>query len=85
MRDEVLEDDLLNVAVAIVQLGDRLERRHALLLGLADPDEDPARERDLQFAGGRDRLDPPGRMLCRRPGVDRLHQPLGDRLQHQPL
>ena len=39
---------------------------HPLLLGLADADQDPAGERDLQLAGGRDRLDPPRRMLGRR-------------------
>ena len=56
VRDEVLEDHLLDVAVAAVDLGQRLERRDPLLLGLADPDEDPARERDPQLAGGLDRL-----------------------------
>ena len=54
--DEVLEDHLLDVAVALVDLGQRLERGDPLLLGLADPDEDPARERDPQLAGRLDRL-----------------------------
>ena len=49
---EVLEDHLLDVPVLGVHLGERLERRDALLLGLADADEDAARERDLQLAGG---------------------------------
>ena len=31
--------------------GQRLERQHALLLGLADADQDPARERDRELAG----------------------------------
>ena len=35
--------------------------------------------------GRLDRLQPPRRVLGRRAGVDRLHQPLGDRLEHQPL
>ena len=77
VRDEVLEDHLLDVTVALVQLGELLERRDPLVLGLADPDQDPARERDPQLAGGRDRLDPPRRVLGRRARVDGLHQPLG--------
>ena len=36
VRDEVLEDDLLQV----VEAGERLERRHPVVLGLADADED---------------------------------------------
>ena len=46
VRDEVLEDHLLDVAVPRVHRGERLERGDALLLGLADADQDPARERD---------------------------------------
>ena len=79
VRDEVLEDDLLDV----VEPGERLERRDPLLLGLADPDEDPARERDLQLAGGADRVEPRLRVLGRRALVG---DEVGvDRLQHQPL
>ena len=63
----------------------RFQRFDALLLGLADAHEDAARERDPQLARSRDRLQPPCRMLGRRAGVHRLHQPLGDRLEHQPL
>ena len=84
VRDEVLEDHLLDVPVPRVHRGERLERGDALLLGLADADEDPARERDPQLAGGLDRRQPPGRMLGRRAGVHGLHQPLRHRLQHQP-
>ncbi len=83
--DEVLEDHLLDVPEAALQSGQRLERGDALLLGLADADEDPAGERDLQLPRRRDRVEAHPRMLGRRPGVDGLHQPLGDRLQHQPL
>ncbi len=83
--NEVLQDHLLYVAVSGVRGGERLDRFDPLLLGLADPDEDPARERDLQLAGRLDRLQAPGGMLRRRAGVDGLHQPLRDRLQHQPL
>ena len=55
----------------------------ALLGRLADPDEDPARERDLQLAGGADRVEPLRRVLGRRALV---HDQVGvDRLEHQPL
>ena len=49
---------------------DRLEGCDALFLGLADADQDPGGERDLQLAGQADRLQPLRRMLGRRPGVD---------------
>ena len=50
---------------------------------LADADEDPARERDPQLAGGADRLQPPRGMLRRRALVG---DEVGvDRLEHQPL
>ena len=83
--DEVLEDHLLQVAVACVDLGQRGQRGHALLLGLADPDQDPAGERDPQLAGGGDRLQAPRWVLGRRTGVDGLHQVFGHRLEHQAL
>ena len=65
--------------------GECLERRDPLVLGLADADEDAARERDLQLARGADRLKAPGRVLRRRPRVDGLHQSLADRFEHQSL
>ena len=68
-----------------VGCGDRFERFHALLLGLPDPHEDAAGERDPQLAGRADRLQTPGGVLRGRSRVHRLHQPLGDRLQHQAL
>jgi hypothetical protein len=68
--DVVLEDHFLDVAVALVQLGQSRERGHPLVLGLADPNQDPARERDLELAGGRDGLDPSGRVLGRGALVD---------------
>ncbi len=58
---------------------------HALRLGLADADEDAAREGDLQLAGRADRLHAPRRVLGGRTRMHRLHQPLGDRLEHQSL
>ena len=82
---EVLQDHLLDVPVLGVHRGERLERFHALLLGLADADEDAARERDPQLARRADRLQAPRRVLGRRARVHGLHQPLGHRLEHQPL
>ena len=43
VRDEVLQDDLLEVAVAVVDVRQSFERFDALVLRLADADEDPAR------------------------------------------
>jgi hypothetical protein len=77
VRHEVLENDLLEVAVLRVDLGQRGQRRHAFLLGLPDPDEDPAGERDLQLAGGADRLKAARRVLGGRAGVHGVHQALG--------
>ncbi len=85
MRDEVLQDHLLQVSVLGVHLGQRLQRGQTLLRALADADQDPAREGDLQLARGPDRLQPSCRMLGRGARVDGLHQPLGDRLEHQSL
>ena len=60
VRHEVLEDHLLDVAVARVHGGERLERGDALVLGLADADQDAARERDPQLARRLDRRQPRG-------------------------
>ena len=83
VRDEVLQDDLLQVAVAVVRAGQRLERGDAVVLALADADEDPARERDAQLAGGEDRLHAARGVLGRRALV-------GDEVrvggfEHEPL
>ena len=79
VRDEVLEDDLLDV----VEAGQRLQRRDALVLGLPDADEDPAGERDPQLAGGADRRQARLRVLGRRALVgDEVRV---DGLEHQPL
>ena len=83
MRHEVLEDHLLQMAVALVQSRQHLEGLDPLLLALADPDQDPARERDPQLPRRRDRLDPSLRRLRRRTLMHdqiRIH-----RLEHQPL
>ncbi len=85
VRNEVLEDDLLQMAVAHMDRGEGFQRFDTLLLALADADQDPGGEGDLQLPRGLDRRQPRGGMLGRRAGVDRVHQPLGNGLQHQPL
>jgi hypothetical protein len=83
VRDEVLQDHLLQVAVLGVGLRERLERGDPLVRALADPDEDPAGERDPQLAGGADRLQAPLWVLRRRALMRdqiRVHG-----LEHQPL
>src|SRR3954451_9073499 len=62
MRHEILEDDLLEMAVLRVDGGQRLERLDPIGLALADPHEDPARERDAELAGRADRLEPQRRV-----------------------
>ncbi len=83
VRNEVLEDHLLEVAVLGVHLGQGLQRRDTLVGRLAYPDQDPAGEGDPQLARGPDGLQPPGRVLGRRALVH--HQVGVDRLEHQPL
>ena len=69
LRPEVLDDHLLDVVVAAVQVADREERRRALARGLADPDEDPGGERDREPPGVLDRAQPHRRHLVGRPVV----------------
>ena len=83
VRHEVLEDHLLEVPVLGVQGGERLERLDAILLGLPDPHEDAARERDAELPGGADRLEPQRRVLRRRALV--RHEVGPERLEHHPL
>jgi hypothetical protein len=56
VRHEVLQDHLLDVPVLGVHSSERFQRFEALLLGLADPHQDPAGERNPQLACGPDRL-----------------------------
>jgi hypothetical protein len=86
LRAEVLDDDLLEMVVAAVELADREERLSALAWGLADADEDAGRERDGQATGVLDRPQAHGRLLVGRAEVRSAPggQPLGRRLQHQP-
>ncbi len=86
LRAEVLDDHLLDVPVALVQRRNRLERLQPLLARLADPDQDPGRERHVQLAREPDRLQPRFRELVRGAVVRHalLQQPERCRLQHQP-
>src|SRR5580692_8060967 len=51
VRHVVLDDDLLQVAELCMNRRERLQRAEALLMALPDPDQDPARERDLELTG----------------------------------
>src|SRR5437016_3456673 len=51
---EVLDDDLLDVAVRFVEVADRDERVDPLASRLADADEQTGRERDPELAGQRE-------------------------------
>jgi hypothetical protein len=75
------------VAVALAQLTDRQQRLDPLGAGLADPDQDPRRERHASLARRRDRLEPPRRQLVRRAEVRAPSQrkAIGGRLEHRPL
>ena len=55
LRQEVLDDHLLHVAVLAMGRRDRLERDDAVGSGLADADEDAGREGDLEDARGVER------------------------------
>ena len=48
LRPEVLDDDLLEVAVPPMNLAKRQERLRSLPRGFADPDQDARRERDRE-------------------------------------
>jgi hypothetical protein len=60
---EVLDDDLLDVAVTIGEPLDREQRLQPLGARLADPDQDPGGERHPLLAGGGNRLQAHGRAL----------------------
>ena len=60
VRDEVLEDHLLQMTELGVDVGQRPQRRYAVFVGLPDPDQDAARERNAQLPGGADGGEPDG-------------------------
>ncbi len=83
---EILHDDLLQVAVALVQRAQGEQRLDALLPRLADADEDAAGEGNRRLARRRDGRQAHGRMLVGTAGVGAAApaQAFGCALQHQP-
>ena len=83
---EVLDDHLADVPVLVVERPQGEQGVEPLVPGLADADQDAARERDRELAGQPDRLEPHGGHLVRRrpvrPALQR--EPVGDRLEHDP-
>jgi hypothetical protein len=82
LRQEVLDDDLLHVAVAPPRGGNGLEGGEPVGPVLADAHQHARRERDGQLAGGLEGGQPPGRRLVRGPAVG---VELGQGLDHHPL
>ena len=82
---EVLNDDLLDMAIPAVQVGDRGEGVDGLLERLADADEEAAREGDAELPGPLRHGDPNGRALVWRPVVHLpwLAESLAHRLEHE--
>ena len=83
---EVLDDHLLDVVIAQVQVADRQQRLGALARRLADAHEDAGRERDRQAPRILDRAQPHGRHLVRRTEVRTPfgRKALARRLEHDP-
>ncbi len=83
---EVLHDHLADVAVLLAERPEGEQRIDPLLPRLADPDQDPARERHAELARGSDRLQTARRDLVRRGPVRQAlpGQPVGDGLEHDP-
>ena len=69
LGDEVLDDDLLHVAKALVRRGDRLKGLDAIGSVLADSDEDAGRERDGELPRRVERGEPSLGGLVRGPSV----------------
>jgi hypothetical protein len=63
---KVLDDDFLDMTIGGVQIPDRLQRVDPLVAGFADADQDASRERNLQFAGQTQGLQPDGGMFVGR-------------------
>ncbi len=84
---EVLHDDLLQVAVPLVQLAQREQRLDALAARLADADQDAARVRDREAPGAVDRVESHLGQLVGRAEVRlaALRQPRARGLEHDPL
>ena len=63
LGEEVLDDDLLHVAVPGVRGGDRPQGGELAGAVVADADQDPRREGDGELAGRLERGEPAGRLL----------------------
>ena len=83
LREEVLDDHLLDVAVTFVAGGDRLEGGDPVRPVLADPDQDPGGERNRQVSCRLQGGQPAGRRFVRRTAVSR--QVVPQRLDHHAL
>ena len=83
LGQEVLDDDLLHVAVAVVGRGDGLQGDEAVGPGLAYPAQDAGGEGDRLPTGGLEGGQPAGRGLVGRAGV--AGQVGVERLEHHPL
>ena len=84
---EVLDDHLLDVPVALVEVANREQGVDPLGSCLTDADQDPACERDRELACEAERLEADDRSLVRRAEVRAaaLGEPIGARLEHDPL
>ncbi len=83
LGQEVLDDDLLDVAVPGVGLGDGPQRGQLPGPVVADAHQDPGGEGDGQLAGRLEGGQAPGRVLVG--GATVGSQPLGQRLDHHSL
>jgi hypothetical protein len=63
LRNEVLDDHLLHVAISGMRGGNRLQGRDTVITGFADPDEDARGEGDRELAGRVQRREAPLRIL----------------------
>ena len=86
-RPEILNDDLLDMAITFVELAQGKQRVDPLVARFADADQNARGERHALFAGGLDACQPRARMLIGRAVVRsaRLAQPLGGGFEHEPL
>ena len=86
---KVLDDDLLHVPAPLpIALPDGEERVHALLPRLAYPHQYPGREGHVQLAREVEGSNPsrgPLRLAIKMRRARLVHQPIGRRLEHQPL
>ena len=84
---KVLDDDLLDMAMAPVAVADGEQRLDALAAGLADADQDAGREGNGECSSGLDHLEARTRLLVRRTemGPAGVAESFGCALQHQPL